>query len=163
MAVVHAGAKQFEITQNEDIFTVDGKIVTLDLLPLGTKQHLLFKGKSYTIEVLHKCKQTGELTLSINGKTMETKLQNKLDLLIKQMGMEVGKKKLSELKAPMPGLVLNILVKPGDEVKEGETLVVLEAMKMENSLKAAQDTVIKSIDIRIGEKVDKNQTLISFE
>jgi biotin carboxyl carrier protein len=75
----------------------------------------------------------------------------------------VGAKKLNNLKAPMPGLITKILVKEGDEVKQGEPLLVLEAMKMENVFKAAGDVKIKSIKINEKQAVEKGAELISFE
>jgi biotin carboxyl carrier protein len=70
--------------------------------------------------------------------------------------------KVAELKAPMPGLVLSILVKEGDEIKKGDNLLVLEAMKMENIIKSPADVTIKSIRIKPSDKVEKNQVLIQF-
>jgi biotin carboxyl carrier protein len=70
--------------------------------------------------------------------------------------------KVAELKAPMPGLVLSVLVKEGDEVKKGDNLFVLEAMKMENIIKSPADVTIKSIKIKASDKVEKNQVLIQF-
>jgi biotin carboxyl carrier protein len=71
-------------------------------------------------------------------------------------------KKVNEVKAPMPGMVLKILVKDGDEVKKGDPLLVLEAMKMENILKSPTDGVIKKIAAVTGVAVEKNQLLIQF-
>ena len=68
-----------------------------------------------------------------------------------------------ELKAPMPGLVLKIEVEVGQTIKEGDALVVLEAMKMENVLKSPADVVIKSIGVTEGNAVEKNEVLIEFE
>ena len=80
------------------------------------------------------------------------------------MGMDaLAAKKVNDLKAPMPGLVLDIRVKVGDVVKKGEPLVVLEAMKMENILKATNDVVIKKIAVEKGNAVEKNQLLLLFE
>jgi biotin carboxyl carrier protein len=62
----------------------------------------------------------------------------------------------------MPGLVLSVLVKEGDEVKKGDNLFVLEAMKMENIIKSPADVTIKSIKIKASDKVEKNQVLIQF-
>ena len=62
----------------------------------------------------------------------------------------------------MPGLVLSVLVKEGDEVKKGDNLLVLEAMKMENIIKSPADVTIKSIKIKASDKVEKNQVLIQF-
>ena len=63
----------------------------------------------------------------------------------------------------MPGLVVDILKKSGDEVSEGENLLILEAMKMENVIKSPINGVIKSIGVKAKDTVEKNQLLISFE
>ena len=63
---------------------------------------------------------------------------------------------------PMPGMVLNVLVKEGDAVKKGDELLVLEAMKMENNIKAPGDGIVSEISVKSGDKVEKNQILIRF-
>jgi biotin carboxyl carrier protein len=70
---------------------------------------------------------------------------------------------VNEIKAPMPGLILEINVAEGAEVKENDALLILEAMKMENVLNSPRDGVIKSISVAQGETVDKNALLIEFE
>ena len=71
--------------------------------------------------------------------------------------------KVNDLKAPMPGLVLDILVKEGDKINKGDTLIVLEAMKMENALKAIADATVKKVSVKKGNTVDKNQVLVQLE
>ncbi len=63
----------------------------------------------------------------------------------------------------MPGLIIEVNVVEGQEVKEGDYLCVLEAMKMENSLLSPRDGIIKSVTIAIGQTVDKGDLLIEFE
>ena len=70
--------------------------------------------------------------------------------------------KVNEIKAPMPGLVLDIRVAEGDEVKKGDSILVLEAMKMENIIKSPTDGIIKKINVKKGIAVEKNQVLIHF-
>jgi biotin carboxyl carrier protein len=70
--------------------------------------------------------------------------------------------KVSEIKAPMPGLVLRILASEGEEVQKGGNLLVLEAMKMENIIKAPADVIIKSVKVNPGDKVEKNQVMMIF-
>jgi biotin carboxyl carrier protein len=72
-------------------------------------------------------------------------------------------KKISEIKSPMPGLVLDILVQPGDVIKKGDQVLVLEAMKMENIIKSQTDAVVKSVPIEKGVAVEKGQVLVKFE
>ena len=80
------------------------------------------------------------------------------------MGFEVGKAKIvNAIKAPMPGLILEISVTVGHEVQEGDNLLILEAMKMENSFDSPRAGVIKSIAVEKGQAVDKGQLLIEFE
>jgi len=80
------------------------------------------------------------------------------------MGFEIGSaKKVNDIKAPMPGLILEINVKVGQEIVENDPILILEAMKMENVITAPRDGVIKSISVTKGDAVEKNQLLIEFE
>ena len=71
--------------------------------------------------------------------------------------------KISEIKAPMPGLVLNIAVNVGDTVEVNQKVLTLEAMKMENAIKSPTAGIIAAIEVQAGQAVDKNQVLIRFE
>ncbi len=83
--------------------------------------------------------------------------------VLEKMGLSsLNSAKISELKAPMPGMVLKVFVNEGDEIKKGENLFVLEAMKMENIIKAPRDAVIKTVKIKPGDKVEKGQILLQF-
>jgi biotin carboxyl carrier protein len=91
-------------------------------------------------------------------------IANPLDILIKEMGFETGlAKQINAIKAPMPGLILEISVVVGQEVKENDNLIILGAMKMENSFLSPRDGIIKSISVAVGDAVDKGQLLIEFE
>jgi biotin carboxyl carrier protein len=79
------------------------------------------------------------------------------------MGIDsAGGKKVNDIKAPMPGMVLKVMVENGQQIQKGDALIVLEAMKMENILKAPSDGVIKKIHIVKGDKVEKNQVLLKL-
>ena len=103
-------------------------------------------------------------TLKINGQLLELNAKDHYDLLLEQMGMSAANTtKASKLKAPMPGKVLDVMVQPGQTVSKGEGLLILEAMKMENMLKAEQDGTIKSVNVSVGDAVEKNNVLIDYE
>lgn len=66
------------------------------------------------------------------------------------------------VKSPMPGTIINVLVKPGQAVKTGDVLVILEAMKMENEIKAAKDATVVSVAVNKGESVDTGAVLVTL-
>ncbi len=66
------------------------------------------------------------------------------------------------VKSPMPGTIINVLVKPGQAVKAGDVLVILEAMKMENEIKAAKDATVVSVVVNKGESVDTGAVLVTL-
>ncbi len=125
--------------------------------------HIIRGGLCYTAEVLKADYATKSFTLLVNKLRFEVQLQDKFDLLLAQMGMDKSAtQKIGSLKAPMPGLLIDVKVVEGQTVQKGDTLLVLEAMKMENVLKAPTDAIVKTIKVRKGENVEKNQVLIVF-
>lgn len=156
--------------QNGKVFSVNGSKVNdvemlADVLQTGERfYHILYGNKNYNIEVVKFEKDTKTYTLKVNGNVYEAHVKDKVDQLMEQMGFEAAaQNKLKELKAPMPGLVIDIKVTAGSMVKKGDAVIVLEAMKMENVLKASGDGVVKSIEAEKGKSVEKNQVLVVFE
>jgi biotin carboxyl carrier protein len=128
------------------------------------KFHILKEGKPFKAELIAADFLSKKYTIKVNNNTYEVTIENELDLLIKSMGIERGRTKvINAIKAPMPGLILEINVKVGQEVKENDPLLILEAMKMENSFLSPRDGIIKSIAVEKGNAVDKGQLLIEFE
>jgi acetyl/propionyl-CoA carboxylase alpha subunit len=126
--------------------------------------HVLLDNKSYRTEIVEFNREEKSCTIKVNGNTYILDIKDQYDELLHQLGLDtLNKVKIAELKAPMPGLVLRVMVKEGDEVMKGENLLVLEAMKMENIIKAPADVKIKSIKVKASDKVEKNQVMIFFE
>lgn len=126
--------------------------------------HILHDNKSYTAEVVSLDKREKKVVVKVNGNEYSVLLRDRYDLLLDNMGMQFSKNNgASTLKAPMPGLVLDLMVKVGDSVKKGDSLLILEAMKMENIIKSSENVVIKSIEISQHSIVEKNQVLLTFE
>ena len=129
-----------------------------------SKFHVLNDSKPYQVEIISTDFIAKKYTVKVNNNTYEVAISNPLDELIKSMGIERGKTKLvNAIKAPMPGLILEISVEVGQTVKENDPLLILEAMKMENSFLSPRDGIIKSIAVVKGNAVDKGQLLIEFE
>ena len=123
-----------------------------------------FNGKTFNGEVLDQNLEDHTLKLKLNHRVFEVKRKYALLDLISQMGLDKKKvKKLKELSSPMPGRVLKIMVKPGNQINIGDSLLSLEAMKMENILKSDGEGVVKEIFINAEQVVDKGEVLIEFE
>ena len=144
--------------------TLNDALVKGDFIKINPYQfHLLYKGKSYNVDVIKSNAEEKTLVLKINSVKFNLQLKDKYDELLHSLGLDnLAVKKVNEIKAPMPGMVLKILVGEGDEVKKGDALLVLEAMKMENILKSPTDGTIKKIVAVKGFAVEKNQLLIQF-
>ena len=144
---------------------INGTPFKIDPQPQGAKSfHVLSKSKGYNIEVLEANYSEKSITLLVNGNKYPLTVKDEFDLLLDKLGMSsMNDQKINEIKAPMPGLVLGVKVNVGDSVEKGDSILVLEAMKMENVLKSPAEGVVKSIHINKGDAVEKNQLLISFE
>lgn len=126
--------------------------------------HVLYNNQSFSIKLINKNLEEQTAEWRINGKTIIAKYQSGLEVLLQSMGLNnQSQKKIKELKSPMPGLIKKIMVKVGDTIQKGDPIVTLEAMKMENILKAPSDAKIAQIKIAEGNAVDKNQVLVIFE
>ncbi|MBB2145986.1 biotin/lipoyl-binding protein [Pedobacter sp. LMG 31464] len=154
----------FDITADHKQLKVNNEVVELDRLALNANStHVLFKNKSYNIEVIELNKEEKTAIIKVNNNTYTLTIKDQFDQLLKLLGMDnLAINKIQQIKAPMPGLVLSVLAEEGAEVKKGDNLLVLEAMKMENMIKSPTDGVIKKIEIKQGDKVEKNEILISF-
>jgi len=125
---------------------------------------VLYNGKSYTAIIEHLDRKAKEVSLRVNGQLYKIAIKEPIDLLLSNMGLDLkAMQKAEPVKAPMPGMVLKILVVPGQQINKGDGLVILEAMKMENILKATATAVVKSIKVNEQTAVEKGTVLIELE
>ncbi|MEY4709397.1 MAG: hypothetical protein RLZZ512_184 [Bacteroidota bacterium] len=151
------------IKENNQFVIPNG--ASINRLPLNNST-LLLQTPSQTIQVrcLSVDKVAKTVTLLYNNQKYVAKITEPMDELLKSMGLENAMvAKISEVKAPMPGLVLDVLVTVGQTVEMGEKILTLEAMKMENAIKSPTAGTIASIHVSKGQAVDKNFVLIRFE
>ena len=147
-----------------DSLTLNHEPFAWDLAPLGEGRfHVLHAGRSYTAEVLSADYAAKTFALKINGQRLELQAKDRFDQLLDRLGLSAANAtKVNELKAPMPGLIIDIRVQPGQAVQKGDPLLVLEAMKMENILKAPAAGVIGSLKVELRANVTKGQVLVQF-
>lgn len=153
-----------EVTVKNGSVLIDGEPFPAQVKRTGTQTfHILAGTRSYVAELLETDAASRESVIRVNGKVCRVAVTDEYTALLSRLGMDGGaSRKLLELKAPMPGLVLHILVKEGDEVKKNDSLITLEAMKMENVLRSPGDGRIAAIHVTVGSKTEKNQVLITF-
>jgi len=121
-------------------------------------------GKSEIIEVLSIDFETKSMKIRHKHHVHDILFKNDLDLVLDKMGIKREVENLStDIKAPMPGKVIEIAVKEGDKIERGAAIIILEAMKMENVLKAEVDCSIKKVLVNSSESVEKNQVLVEFD
>jgi biotin carboxyl carrier protein len=125
--------------------------------------HLLSEHRSIKARIQAASPDSKKLTVEIGGQAYQVSIADELDQLLVKMGYgAAATRQVKEIKAPMPGLVLDVSVQPGQSVKQGDRLLILVAMKMENSILIPADAVIKSIAVKPGQAVEKGQLLIEL-
>jgi biotin carboxyl carrier protein len=165
MLQVRTGSQlSWNIDFNAKEITVDGEPFNWDLVNLGDgRYHLIWEGRSYSAELLEVDATAKQVRLKLNGQHFELQAKDRFDLLLDKLGMsQAASNKVNEVKAPMPGLIVDIRVAPGQTVQKGDALLVLEAMKMENILKSPGDGVVSAIKVSLRDNVNKGQVLVQF-
>ena len=153
---------QVEIIDDTHV-SVDGKIYAVDFESVKSQPvfSLLVDGKSYEAYVYQ-----GEekLEVLVKGRLYHTQVEDERE---RRLRAAAGGSKIAEgtfyLKAPMPGLVVSVVVEEGQEVKEGDVLLILESMKMQNELKSPKDGVVGKIQVADGDSVEQRQKMMSVE
>jgi len=156
---------EYDIQADGEAFMVDGEALEINARKLANQHtHVLYKNKSYNVELVSENRAEKTCTYKVNGTLYNISIEDQYDQLLMQLGMDNAlANKVREIKAPMPGLVLNILAGECAEVNKGDNLLVLEAMKMENIIKSPAQGKIKKVFVNKGDKVEKNQILIQFD
>lgn len=126
--------------------------------------HIIHQGRSVLVHLLEADKAGKKLKMEVEGESYYVDIRDELDQMLDKLGFSaVSARQVREIKAPMPGLVLDIHVTVGQDVAEGDKILILEAMKMENSILVHTNARIKTIHINKGQAVEKGQVLVELE
>ncbi len=164
MYQIKINEKQFAVKRDKTGLMVNDEIINPDIAKVGdAAYHVINNNTSYNIEIVEFDSAEKTAAIKVNGNIYQLAAKDQFDILLEQLGLNNLKAgTVGDLKAPMPGMVLKVLVNENDSVQKGDSLFVLEAMKMENIIKAPADAMVKIIKIVPGDKVEKGQVLISF-
>lgn len=144
--------------------TINGNPFVWDLIEIKPGSfHVIKDNKSYNVEVVEVNYSEKSFLVNVKGNNYQLQVEDKFDELLKSLGFDnLNSSKVNEIKAPMPGLVIDVCISEGDTIKKGDPVIVLEAMKMENIIKSTTDGIIKKINVKKGMAVEKSQVLINF-
>ena len=165
MQITVNGQNALDIQKHNNEWYLNEQPINADIQWQANGQvSILIDHKSYTAQIEKIDKDNKELVLKINGQRYTLSIKEDIDILLDKMGINLSAmQKAAPLKAPMPGMILKILVEPGQQVNKGDALLILEAMKMENVLKASAPATIKSIKAEEKTAVEKGAILIEME
>jgi biotin carboxyl carrier protein len=155
----------FMVKANDFVFSFD--LATIDNADFYKKSpaefNIIKDTRSANAKLLESDISGKKLKIEVEGETFDIEIKDELDQRLDSMGFSnVSSKHIKEIKAPMPGLVIDVTVKEGQEVKEGDRLLILEAMKMENSIMIHANATIKRVAVTPGQAVDKGQVLVEL-
>ncbi len=162
---VEFGKRIYEIDIGPQGVSVDGKPVEVDLQPNRGSHlwHLVLDGKSHTLKA-RRGEERGAWQIEIDGRRHEVLALDERRRAIRSLaGSALASHGPIELRAPMPGLVINVEVGRDERVDRGQGLVVIEAMKMENELKATAAGRVIDVLVAAGQTVDKGETLLVID
>jgi len=156
---------ELQVDVTPKAISINNKVIDADVVKIdASNYHIIDNFRSYNAEVVSFSSEEKTAVIKVNGNTYELKAKDQFDALLDQLGLSnLNSNKISDIKAPMPGLVLKVLVNEGDEVRKGDSLFILEAMKMENIIKAPADATVKTIKVKPTDKVEKGQLIILFK
>ena len=154
----------YKVDKNGDDVFINGANVTADIKQLNKSSwHIINHLKSYNVEVISFNYSEKTAEIKVNNNIYNITAKDQFDILLEKLGLNsLDATKVSEIKAPMPGMVLKVFVTVGMDIKKGDNLFVLEAMKMENIIKSPADVIVKTVKIKPGDKVEKGQILMLF-
>lgn len=156
--------KTFTVEVGDDGILVNNEKLEWDMIALGNGLfHIRYQNQSYPAEIIKIDRETKTVDLKVRGHRYSVRLKEDVDILMEKMGMNgAASGKVNAIKAPMPGLIIDLRVQEGAEVQAGDPLLILEAMKMENIIKSPGKATVKKLKIKKGDSVEKGQVLIEF-
>ena len=155
----------FNFEKTQGTWQLDGKDVAFDMIEINkTSFSVLKDNKSYNVEIVNHNVAEKSFQIKVNQTIYNLTVKDKYDELLHQLGLDKAMvSKVSNIKAPMPGLIINVSVSEGTEVQKGDTLLILEAIKIENVIKSPRDGKVKKVNVQLKQAVEKNQVMLEFE
>jgi biotin carboxyl carrier protein len=163
---VESREKRVEIREKEGIYTVeiDGRTRTVDCRPAGHRDFLslIIDNRSYLVETVPVKPEEGRYAASVSGRRYDLEVLDERLLATRRVKAVARDDGPAVLRSPMPGLIVDVRVKVGDRVKAGASVVVLEAMKMQNDLVSDATGMVTAVNVKPGETVESQAALVEI-
>ena len=154
--------KEFVIDHDGTSLRVNGKSVDVEALRLGNARYLRIGSRIYDVSTLRR-EEDGSRRLLLNGKSIRIELEDEVAAMLRSFGGEKATKVHAAIvRSPMPGKITRILVREGELIEAGQGVLLLEAMKMENEIKAPAAGIVKAVHVSESDAVEKNAALIEI-
>lgn len=157
------GDTEYEVVIDQGQILINGEPITVDLTAIGTPElySILYGGRSYDLLVQS---ERSNYTITFRSEQYVIQVEDERTRRL-NLGRQAPALPQGELpiRAPISGLIVKVLVEPGDSVEDGQPLVILEAMKMENEIRSLRAGVIKSVAVAAGKRVEQNEVLLVLE
>ena len=159
---VGVNGEEVQALFNDGSLELEGEHMSATLHPSGsTEAQMSLDGMRHRVYVR---RTRAGWRIHTRGRTFEVTVEDERTRVIRELGGGMASRSNApEVRAPMPGLIVRVLVDSGQEVEAGDGMLVIEAMKMENELKAEGDGSVGQIHVKPGQTVDKGDLLVSFE
>ena len=129
----------------------------------GQRFHILYKGRSYTAELTGGGGLQNRMTIRLRGREYTVTVKDESQILMESLGFRPQPRATTQsVTAPMPGLIVEVLVGEGQEIREGDPVVLLQAMKMENLIRSPADGIVRAVPVKKGQNVEKGDCLLQF-
>jgi len=145
------------------VVSLDGKKARWDVVPTPGGGFSILRADGRQAEAVPHLSADGDLRVRVGSELVSFELLDELTARAQAVAGKGGSRGSSDVKAAIPGRVLRVLAAPGDPVAQGQPLVVLEAMKMENDVRSPRDGVVRAVEVVPGQAVGSGQVLLRLE
>lgn len=154
--------KEYRIEQEGAVVRVNGETVDAARIVDGDRTILRIGNRIHDISTLRR-ETEGQYALLLNGRRMQVEVEDEVAALLKSVGGEkTTKMHAAVVRSPMPGKIARVLVREGELIEAGQGVLILEAMKMENEIKAPAAGIVKAVHVAESDAVEKNAALIEI-
>lgn len=159
------GEDRYSVQVTPDSILINGQAHSPDIRQVGERLfHCIDGTTGYQIELLEADDARKQFVFRMRGQRVTVQLKDDLDLMVEKLGMvQAAEAVVRKINAPMPGLIVGLNVRAGQTVQEGDSVLTLEAMKMENSIKSPVSGTVEAVHVQVGDSVEKKQLLVSFK